>query len=151
YTDYYGGDGRSDPVVLSRTGTYYVAVSSAYGDTSEYDLRVSLADPALQVGTKFNNGTDSANPVRLTLNQPGHIGATVAGAVTYRDDGDFYQLGNLTANTVVTLTLPAQPSTSPLSPILAIYAGGLKVAVSNPGDTTLTYTIPTGGDGPYFA
>src|SRR5579885_1199750 len=101
-----------------------------------------------------NDAIAGANTVNLTPVPVGsftHLQATVAGAVTTADGGDFYQLGNLTAATAVTLAL-AQPSASPLQGVLAILDGGGNVVATSPaGAASLGYTVPAGQDGTYYA
>ncbi len=142
YSTYYGGYGQAGPFTLATTGTYYLRVSPYYGYYGEYDFRVTLAPSAtIQEGSQSNNSIGNASPVTLTLSSPGHIDAAVAGAISTGDSGDYYQLGNLTPGSTITLT-PTLPSTSTLSPILALYnSAGTQLAVSNPGDTSLSYSV----------
>src|SRR5262249_49049243 len=44
-----------------------------------------------------------------------------------------------------------QPSLSPLAPSLTLFKGTTAVANSAPGAGSLSYTIPAGGDGAYYA
>ncbi len=66
-TNYTGGAGGSAPLVLPHTGTYFVRVFNGYSGYPttglEYNLRVSLADPTVQVGAQANNSFTTANPV----------------------------------------------------------------------------------------
>ena len=74
-TNYTGGAGGSAPLVLTRTGTYFVRVFNGYSGYPttglEYNLRVSLADPSVQVGAQANNAYTTANPVTFAPAPPG--------------------------------------------------------------------------------
>ena len=150
---YYGeGYGQSSPVVLATGGNYRIRVTYNYDYEGEYRFRVTLAAPnsGIQMETESNDSTGSANTPTLTL-ASGHLKATVGGAITTGDGGDFYNLGNATVGTAITLT-ESQPSTSSLSDILAIVnSAGTVVATSAAGATSLSYTIPSGANGTYYA
>ncbi|MCY2986427.1 MAG: FG-GAP-like repeat-containing protein [Planctomycetota bacterium] len=148
------GYGQVGPVALGEAGTYRVRVSTWQDYESEYRFRVTLAPAAtMQMETENNDSTANASVPSLALVPVAgvtHQQATIAGAITTGDGGDFYKLGNLTAGTAITLT-QAEPSTSPLSATLAVVnAAGSPVAASEFG-SGLTYTVPAGGDGTYYA
>ncbi len=152
----YNGYGQSQPVTLGTNGNYRVRVRYSYDFQGEYRLRVTLAPAGVQAEYDYSTGTandstSNANVVALSNVQVGgvtHQQATVLGALTTGDGGDFYRLGNLTAGTAISLS-QSQPSTSGLSAVLAIYQGNTQVAVSAAGATSFSYTIPSGGDGTY--
>src|SRR5204862_24829 len=78
-----------------------------------------------------------------------HQQATVAGAITYADGGDYFLLGNLTAGTAINLS-ESQPSaggTNTLSAVLTVFKGTTAVATSAAGAASFSYAIPSGGDG----
>ncbi|MCY2989793.1 MAG: FG-GAP-like repeat-containing protein, partial [Planctomycetota bacterium] len=148
------GYGQVGPVALAQSGTYRVRVSTWQDYESEYRFRVTLATAGpLQIETESNDTTGAANVPNLALVPVvgvTHQQATIAGAVTTGDGGDYYKLGNLTAGTAITLT-QAEPSTSPLSGTLTVVnAAGAAVAAAEFG-TGLTYNLPAGGDGTYYA
>ncbi len=152
----YNGYGQSQPVTLATNGNYRVRVRYSYDFQGEYRLRVTLAPAGVQAEYDYSTGTandttSNANVVALSNVQVGgvtHQQATVLGALTTGDGGDFYRLGNLTAGTAISLS-QSQPSTSGLSAVLAIYQGNTQVAVSSAGASGFSYTIPSGGDGTY--
>src|SRR5262249_3458415 len=99
-----------------------------------------------------NDAISGANAPGLALVPVGgvaHQRASVAGAVTYGDGGDFFLLGNLTAGTAIALT-ESQPTTSPLSAVLTIFKGSTAVATSAAGAPSSPYPVPAGGDGTYY-
>jgi hypothetical protein len=126
------------------SGTHYVRVHWNFNYEGEYRLRVTLAEPPLQMETEANNSTTAANAPVLTVSGPSQQ-ATVAGYIASNDPGDFYLLGNLTAGTTIELGLTL-PSTSGLNGELAILKGTNVVATgSDP------FTIPAGEEGTYYA
>ena len=91
----------------------------------------------------------------LTADGPGHKTATVAGTIMAptgsKPDEDVFQLGRVSAGTVVELNAAA-PSTSTLTPkVTLVDANGAALADEdgNPDNGHVLTTIPTGGD--YYA
>src|SRR5262249_12562441 len=118
----------------------------------EYRFRATLAAAGTQMETENNDSLGNANVPTLALQgtAPVHQVATVAGYLGLADGGDFYKLGNISAGTTVNLG-QTKPANSPLSGVVAILnSSGTAVATSNPG-AALSYTIPSGGDGTYYA
>jgi len=155
-TSFYNGNsngqgGESSPIVLSAPGTYQVLVRYNYDYEGEYRIRVTLAAPGTQVESESNDSIASANVPTLALTSPGHVTATMAGSINTNDGGDYFKLGNITAGVGITLG-ETQPSTSLLSDVLAIVkSDGTVLATSAAGAASLSYTIPSGGDGAYYA
>src|SRR5439155_24878793 len=128
----------------------FIHISYNYDYEGEYRLRVTEASPALQMETEPNDSTGNANAPTLALSGQ-HQVAMVTGAIRVSGDADVYKLGNVTAGITLTLGL-SQPSTSGLSGIMAVLnSAGTAVATSASGAGFLTYFIPTGGDGTYYA
>ena len=146
YTDYYG---RGQMVgTLPVTGTYTVRVENNYTYPGEYRLRVTLAQPPLQLETEDNNNTSQADPLTFTL-AAGHRTASVLGYVPSNDtSGDYFQLGNLTPGSTVSLRY-ALPNSSPLLAVLEIRDSSGVVTNVLPGTTNLLYSV--GAADAYYA
>src|SRR5205085_2176886 len=111
-----------------------------------------LVPSGTQTETEGNDSTGAANVPTLALqgSAPVHQVATVAGYVSQTDGGDYYKLGNVSAGTTINLG-QTKPSSSGLSGVLAVLnSGGTAVATAAAG-AALSYTIPNGGDGIYYA
>ncbi|MBP8260273.1 MAG: hypothetical protein KA118_11480, partial [Verrucomicrobia bacterium] len=140
------GSGQTAPVVLPAAGTYTVAVSHTFDQIGEYQLRITLARPPLQLETEDNAHPGIANDL-LWTSTAGHQQARAAGFL-WASDTDFYRLGNLADLTAITLSL-TQPSTSDLQALLILYRSNEPVATNTPPDNRLHYTIPASAGGPY--
>ncbi len=154
-TYFYAGNtnqGQSTPVTLPYTGTYLVMVSSNYTYAGEYRFRVTEAPPPVQLATTYNGSVSSSNTPTLVNSSPGHLTATVAGYIGQGDpNGEFYSLGNVVAGTTLNLTL-SQPATSTLGGVLNIYnAAGTNLTNNVFPGNTLSYTVPDGQAGNYYA
>ncbi len=149
-SDYYGW-GQSGPLSLPVSGTYNVRVSYNNQYFGEYRLRVTLARAPLQLESENNNSIGQADAPSLVLTN-GHQVATLLGYLSAGDNnGDYYYLGNLAEGTTVILG-SRQPSSSAAAFVLGVDDGsGAAVAVGLAGDTNLTFAIPAGQDGPYYA
>ena len=124
-----------------------------YGYTGEYRFRVTEAPPTLQLVTSYDDSVSSSpNTPTLTNTSPGNLTATVAGYIGQGDgNGDFFSLGNVLAGTQLNLTL-SQPANSLLGGVLNIYnAAGMNVTNNITAGNTLSYTVPAGAGGAYYA
>src|SRR5262249_7250881 len=147
------GRGQSSPIALPSSGTYFIGVTYNFSYEGEYRFRATLAAPGTQMETENNDSTGNANVPSLTLQgtAPVHQVATVAGYVGLPDGGDFYKLGNISAGTTITIG-QTKPTNSGLSGGLAILnSSGRAVATSAAGASSLSFTVPSGGDGTYYA
>ena len=147
YSDF-NGYGQMQ-ATLPISGTYMVRIQPNYNFTGEYRLRVTVVEPPTEIESEDNNSIANADALAFRLS-PGHQTANVLGYLNLADaPGDYYQLGNQTAGTAITLALRTS-SFSTIVPTLAIYRTG-GVLVTNTAGTNLVYTIPSGGDGAYYA
>ncbi len=147
------GQGQSGPITLPYTGTYLIEVTPNSGYTGEYRFRVTEAPPTLQLVSHYNDSVSSSpNVPVLTNTSPGNLTATVAGYISQNDgSGDFFSLGNVLAGTQLNLTL-SQPATSLLGGVLNIYnAAGTNETNNVTAGNTLSYTVPAGQGGTYYA
>ena len=152
--DYYAeytGAGQSGPIFLPVSGTYTLRVNYYYQYFGEYRFRVTQASPPNQIETEGNNAIAQANAINLPL-VAGHKTARVLGGIHLTDTGgDYFQLGNLGEGTTVRLGL-AKPLSSGLSAVLGIFNSAGSVITNGPaGVTNVSYTIPAGSGGAYFA
>ncbi len=148
----YNNQGQSGPITLPTSGTYYVHVSYDYGYTGEYRFRVTEASPPVQLPTVYDGSVSSANTPVLANTSPGHLTATVAGYVGQGDpNGEYFNLGNVVAGTTLNLS-ESQPANSGLGSVLNIYnAAGTNLTNNTTASTSLSYTVPTGQAGTYYA
>ncbi len=147
------GQGQSSPITLPYTGTYLVEVSPWSGYTGEYRFRVTEAPPTLPFVTNYDDSVSSSpNTPTLTNTSPGNLTAQVAGYIGQGDgNGDFFSLGNVLAGTQLNLTL-SQPASSLLGGVLNIYnAAGTNETNNVTAGNTLSYTVPAGQGGTYYA
>ncbi|MHB8519117.1 MAG: FG-GAP-like repeat-containing protein [Limisphaerales bacterium] len=148
YSDYSGRGQIS--LVVPASGTYTIRVEPNNQYYGEYRVRVTLARPPVQLEAENNDSIGNANPLNFTLSG-GHQQATELGYISSADPGDFYLLGNLSSNSVITLNLQ-QPASSGFADALEIYnPAGTLVTGSAMGAPNLTYTVPFGADGAYYA
>lgn len=150
YAEYYGY-GQSTPVQLPTSGTYALRVEHYYDYLGEYRFRVTTAPALIQLEREANNNTSQANTVDMPLVNK-HRLATVLGYLgTYDSAGDYFRLGNLVADTTIGLKFRL-PDSSALWPVLSVFDGnGTLVTNTISEQTSLSYTIPSGGDGSYYA
>ncbi|MEW6157554.1 MAG: FG-GAP-like repeat-containing protein, partial [Verrucomicrobiota bacterium] len=155
-TTHFGWGQNSHPpgetaLILPATGTYTIQVQFNHAYTGEYRFRLTLARPPIQVEREDNNAINQANSPELALTA-GHQTATVLGYISIGDGaGDFYRLGNLANGTTIHLNL-TQPASSGFGNVLGIYnPAGALVARSEIGAASLTYPVPEGADGTYYA
>ena len=149
--DSYYGWGNLSPVRLNISGTYYVGVRRYYDYVGEYRIRVTLAPEKYQMETEPNNDIGHANTATLAL-AAGHQTADLIGSIGEGDgSGDYFKLGNLSGGTLIRLGL-TQPLASSLQAIFGLYdAAGNLITNSAIRGTNLNFTIPTGGEGAYYA
>ncbi|HKS35711.1 MAG TPA: FG-GAP-like repeat-containing protein, partial [Verrucomicrobiae bacterium] len=147
----FDGWGQSVPATLPLDGTYVVQVSANYDYLDEYRLRVTTARPPTQMETETNNNTSQADVPSLVLTN-GHQVARILGYISAGDGpGDYYLLGNLAEGTTITLG-SSQPASSGIAAILGIYdSGGVVVTNSAVRAANLTFTVPAGAGGSYYA
>ena len=141
---------------IAGSGTYYARVSRASA-TGSYELRVDLAR-GIDLESDANYANDSiagADPLTLTLGDPGHQVGTVAGTIMAREgsntDEDVFLLGTLSAGNVVELNVRL-PSTSSWNGVVTVVdASGAVVADEdgNASDGHFLGTVPA--DGAYYA
>ncbi len=131
-------------------GTYFVQIQHNNTFRGEYRLRVTLAKPPVLLESEANNTTAEADTITYTL-QSGERNAKVLGQIALDDPGDYFRLGNLAANTQITLS-NHRPSSSLLLPVFEIYdAASTLVARSALGSTNMVYTVGSTNAGAYFA
>jgi hypothetical protein len=147
-SDYYGRGAFSTTCPVA--GTYMLRVSPSYTYTGEYRFRVTLARPPMQAESEGNDGTGSADALSWDLSS-GHRQASVMGYIGTGDGGDFYQLGYLAAGATIGIGFK-QPASSGLAGGMSIYnSAGTIVSYSPVRATNLSFTVPVGGDGAYYA
>ncbi len=151
YTNTYG-EGQSSQITLPYTGTYLVEVSDNNSYAGEYRLRVTESAPTLPFVTTYDGSTSNYNTPTLVNTSPGNLTATMAGYIGQGDSsGDFFSLGNVLAGTTLNLTLK-QPSNSLLGGVLNIYnSSGVNLTNNITAGNTLSYTVPAGAGGTYYA
>jgi hypothetical protein len=149
YSDYYGY-GQSANLTLPKTGTYLVRVTANYDFQGEYRLRVTMVRPPMQLESEGNDEIANANGLSF-VKSTDHLSASVAGYIGYNDGGDFHYLGNLLGGATVSIG-ERQPSDSGLAAILSIYYGsGELLTNSAAGAAGLSFTVPEGKEGAYYA
>ncbi|YCM44551.1 FG-GAP-like repeat-containing protein [Verrucomicrobiaceae bacterium 227] len=144
--------GESQPYVIPRDGTYYVRITSGWGDYyDEYRFRVSLFPEGTQVESENNHSIAQADGVGFELNG-NELSATTGGYLAVYDTvGDTFNLGNLAEGTLIELDLRL-PSTSPLVGTLTLYkSDGTAVTPDFADATNLDYTLPAGAESTYYA
>ncbi|HCN29338.1 MAG TPA: hypothetical protein DIT64_11420, partial [Verrucomicrobiales bacterium] len=94
-------------VTLPQSGTYYLRVAPNHGGTAEYRARLTLARPPVFAEVESNNSVSQFNTPPLALSA-GQLTTTVLGVNMPPDtSGDFFNLGNLTPGTQVTISVVA--------------------------------------------
>lgn len=92
---------------LAQPGTYYLRVTSNWGGSAEYRVRLTLAPPPTFVEAENNNSLSEFNTPPLAL-AAGSLTGTVLGVNLPGDTaGDYFNLGNLTPGTQVTVSVTA--------------------------------------------
>jgi len=148
YPDYYGRGQIS--LVVPASGTYTIRVEPNYQYYGEYRLRVTLGRPPLQLEGEDNGSLDNANALAFSITN-GVQRASVLGYLGSADGSDIFRLGNLAAGTLIRLGL-AEPATSGLLDELVIRnSAGAVAAYSSAGATNLSYLVPPGSNGTYYA
>ncbi|MCX6931052.1 MAG: FG-GAP-like repeat-containing protein, partial [Verrucomicrobia bacterium] len=148
YPDYNGRGQIS--LIVPAPGTYTIRVEPNYQFYGEFRFRVTLGRPPLQLESEDNGSLANANaPVFDTGG--GVQRATMLGYLGSADNSDIFRLGNLAAQTLIKLSL-SEPATSGLLDDLVILdPSGNVAAISIAGATNLSYLIPTGSAGTYYA
>ena len=136
--------------VLPTPGTYSIRAERYDAYAGEYRIRVTLAGGSFQQETEANNTAATADPVAFTL-ADGRQSADLFGYFHVGDPGDYFRLGNLSPGTEVSVA-PQRPASGTVLSIPSVYdSSDTVVAVGTPGQTNLTYVIPAGQSGAYFA
>ena len=148
----FNGQGQGSPITLPYSGTYYVEIGPDYSYTGEYRFRMTEAPPSVQLATTYNGSVSSANTPTLANTSAGNLTGTEAGYIGLADpNGDYFNLGNVLAATTLNVT-ETQPANSALSGVLNIYnASGTNLTNNTTVTSSLSYTVPTGQGGDYFA
>src|SRR6266702_4699902 len=119
YANSYNGWGQSSPVRLTASGNYYVYVHYNYEYYGEYQLRVSLARPPLQMESEANDQISQANTPVFATNDV-VLSASIAGYIRLNSDLDYFNLGTVASNSTIYLTTRL-PGSSGLVPIVGVY------------------------------
>lgn len=145
----YNGTGQAQ-FIAPVSGTYYVKAQQNYGYNGEYRIAVAVFPGTMGLEGETNDSAGNADPVTWTQTA-GAQTASIAGVVNYGDPGDWFALGSLADGTQITLGASKPPS-SGLNWILdVINTAGTSVAVGSTNATPLTFTVPVGGAGLYYA
>ena len=146
-TDYFGRGQIG--LTIPADGTYRLAVTPNYQYYGEYHFRVTLAPNTIQTEVENNDSIGNANAPNYVLNS-GHRRATMLGMISNGDPGDFYQLGTLADGATINLS-ESQPASSGLLADLVIYNSAASLVAYGPAGAPLSYTIPPGAGGSYYA
>jgi hypothetical protein len=143
------GIGQGPGWFVSAPGTYYIRLRTNYSYDGEYAFRLSSFDPSVVIESETNDTMATADPTSLTLGV-GTLTGSSAGYISATDSsGDYWALGNLGAGADITLDLTL-PASSPLTAVMEIFkADGTQVAVSNPGDGQLAFSVTAGNESAY--
>ncbi len=144
---------------MPKTGTYFIKVYSN-NNTASYQMRVdqAVAGGVTQLNATPGGSQASSTLLNVTSLNVGSYAGNAAGALVTADNGDFYSLGNLNGGNAITLTASAPPfstlytgsGTAP-AVILSIEKAGSTTPLATSSNGTLTYSIPSGADGIYYA
>jgi hypothetical protein len=88
YSDY-NGRGQSTPATLPASGTYAVYARYDYDYQGEYRLRVSLADPPLQMESEANDNAANADVLAFPVAGAAQGRAIEAGYIGVSDSYDY--------------------------------------------------------------
>ncbi len=148
YTD---SNGRGEASFTAPVqGRYELSVTENNTYRREYQVRVTIARPPVQVESEANNTAENSNLLRYDV-QGGGRSATVLGHISIPDPGDWFGLGSLVENTTISLGV-TQPQGSGFPNVLDILRGdGSVVASSIVGAASLSYVVPAGAGGAYHA
>ena len=149
YSDSYGRGQIS--LTAPVAGTYTVRVEQNQAYVGEYRLRVTLARPPMQLESEDNNNVPQADVLSVATTG-GHQLASVLGYIGVADSsGDYFNLGYLSSGSFVNLTA-RKPVSSTFLPTLDIFdSSGTVVAPGLLGASNLSYTVPAGAAGSYYA
>jgi hypothetical protein len=118
-----------------------------YDYQGEYRVRVTLADPPIQMESEDNNVASSADLPRFTVPETSRMLGIVAGYVSVADSYDYFALGNLVTGTVIR-TATRIPGSSGLEPKVEILYGSSTVLPDqdgNPNDGAALVTAAANG------
>ncbi|MCS7091075.1 MAG: CARDB domain-containing protein [Verrucomicrobiota bacterium] len=144
------GTGQSAPVVLPVSGRYGVQVSSYYSYWGEYRLRVSLASAPWQLEAEDNNTVSQANQPSFTW-EAGVQRAQLLGYIRHGDPADVFHLGNLSVGTEARMSYGRPTSSGLVGALSILNSSGPVVASVRAGLTNLSFTVPAGQAGAYYA
>lgn len=146
--DYYG---RGQAVATCPVaGTYTIRVEPYYNYTGEYRFRVTLAPAGVQTESEGNDSIGAANA--LSWSPTGnHRLATVLGYSSSADNGDYFQLGNLSAGANIQLQLEFPASSGLMAGISILNSAGTLMAYSAARSSNFSFSVPAGSNGNFYA
>ncbi len=133
-----GGVVELDDYTIPTPGTYFLKVYSNNSSAS-YQMRVDQAQASsgAQLDPTPGNSAASPAPLNVTSASQGSFGASVAGALPFGDNGDYYALGILNPGNAISVTATAPPisslytsSGSPPAMQLGLFLSGTSTAVA---------------------
>ncbi|MGB9604223.1 MAG: LamG domain-containing protein, partial [Limisphaerales bacterium] len=150
YSDY-RGYGQMPPITAPASGRYTLRVRYGYSYFGEYRVRITVAPPSIQFERENNNNIGEANEVQLTQGTQKLIGRAL-GYIGIYETSDFYKLPNLESGTTINLSL-LYPTSSRLAGAIELFNqnGALMATLDALDRTNLSWTVPEGGDGNYYA
>jgi hypothetical protein len=150
YSDY-RGYGQMPPITAPASGRYTLRVRYSYSYFGEYRVRITVAPPSIQFERENNNNIGEANEVQLTQGTQKLIGRAL-GYIGIYETSDFYKLPNLESGTTINLSL-LYPTSSRLAGAIEVFNqnGALMATLDALDRTNLSWTVPEGGDGNYYA
>lgn len=149
--DVQGGQVNNGQAVIPRDGTYYVRVQPWNGDyNTEYRFRVTLGPPGSgQMESETNDQLSQANGLNFALSG-NQLSGRIYGLLDSEDNsGDWFSLGNLSADTEVRVRLDL-PSTSTLTSYTLRLRSSNNTIVATSVNSELVHTIPSGGGDAYY-
>lgn len=144
------GIGQTPAILVPASGQYFVKVvrSAQYG--GEYQLRVTLASPPLQLEIEDNNSVGSSDPLTLAASGEGKAGS-MAGHISSSEDRDYFRISPITSGSTVFIATRV-PAGSDFQADVGLYnsANGYIVEAGSgrSGDGVAEVRITTDGD--YF-
>jgi len=132
------------------TGVYYVGVAVNYTYLGEYRFAVSAQPGTYGLESEGNDSVGAADALSFTTGV-GTLSASMGGALRYGDPGDVYALGFLSEGTQITLGATKPPSSGLVWILDVLNSSGTSVAAGAAGVTPLSYTVPGGLSGSFFA
>ena len=146
-----GSPWQVGPLSLPADGTYALQVTSGNLSSPDYQFRIVLGHPPLQMESEDNGGVGSATPLNWITNETSQT-ASVLGSIVSSGDLDYSKLGTLTNGSTVYLSTRLL-SGSQLVPVVGIYdAPGayiVEAGAGRPFDGVAEVNITQTGD--YFA